>query len=434
MEELREVKEIFDKIASVSGKKDKEKIIKNNKDNESFRLSLKFLLDSDITTGLSKKKINKKVKVYENTADDIRDVFVYLLLNNSGTDVNIGVVQGYINSLDEDLQDFARGLLTKSLKIGADVKTVNKAIPGLIPVHDIMLANKYEGKIKEDVSMSLKMDGIRNSIITVNGITKALSRQGKEIDGIDYILDEYEELGLTNYFVDGELIRVNRENLSSDENFRLTTKIVNSKSNNKEGLEFIVFDITPIEDYINKKSSIKYKDRLKLMDELIGDKGKHIKLVEKFGITNDTNIIEEQLNKVVKNGGEGLILNTLNGKYEFGKRPKSLLKVKKFNEADVLCVGINEGQGKLKGSTGALVCKFIYKGEECTVEVGTGMNDSDRKLIFDNPSLVVGKVITIKYFEVSKDSKTGKYSLRFPSFLGMDYIRSDKSTLEETNI
>ena len=434
MEELREVKKIFDKIASVSGKKDKEKIIKNNKDNESFRLSLKFLLDSDITTGLSKKKINKKVKVYENTADDIRDVFVYLLLNNSGTDVNIGVVQGYINSLDEDLQDFARGLLTKSLKIGADVKTVNKAIPGLIPVHDIMLANKYEGKIKEDVSMSLKMDGIRNSIITVNGITKALSRQGKEIDGIDYILDEYKELGLTDYFVDGELIRVNKENLSSDENFRLTTKIVNSKSNNKEGLEFIVFDITPMEDYINKKSSIKYKDRLKLMDELIGDKGKHIKLVEKFGITNDTNIIEEQLNKVVKNGGEGLILNTLNGKYEFGKRPKSLLKVKKFNEADVLCVGINEGDGRLKGTTGALVCKFIYKGKECDVEVGTGINDSDRKLIFDNPSLVVGKVITIKYFEVSKDSKTGKYSLRFPSFLGMDYIRSDKSTLEETNI
>lgn len=434
MEELREVKEIFDKIASVSGKKDKEKIIKNNKDNELFLECLKFLLDTNITTGLSKKKINKKVKIYDNTCDDIRDMFIYLSLHNSGTDVNIGVVQGYINSLDEDLQDFVKGLLTKSLKIGADAKTVNKVIPNLIPTHEVMLANKYEGKIKEDVSMSLKMDGIRNSIITINGITKALSRQGKEIDGIDYILDEYEELGLTNYFVDGELIRVNKENLSSDENFRLTTKIVNSKSNNKEGLEFIVFDITPMEDYINKKSSIKYKDRLKLMNELIGDKGKYIKLVEKFGVTNDTNVIEEKLNEVVENGQEGLILNTLSGKYEFGKRPKSLLKVKKFNEADVLCVGINEGEGRIKSSTGALVCKFLYKGEECTVEIGTGMNDSDRKLIFDNPNLVVGKVITIKYFEVSKDSKTDKYSLRFPSFLGMDYIRSDKSTLEETNI
>lgn len=435
MGELRRVKEIFDKIAGVSGKKSKETIIKQNADNELFLECLKFLLDSNITTGLSKKKINKKVKVYENTCDDIRDMFIYLSLHNSGTDVNIGVVQGYINSLDEDLQDFVRGLLAKSLKIGADAKTVNKALGyELIYTHAVMLANKYEGKLKEDVSMSLKMDGIRNSIITVNGITKALSRQGKEIDGIDYILNEYKELGLADYFVDGELIKVNKENLSSDENFRLTTKIVNSKSNNKEGLEFIVFDITPMEDYINKKSSIKYKDRLKLMDELIGDKGKHIKLVEKFGITNDTNVIEEKLNEVVKNGQEGLILNTLNGKYEFGKRPKSLLKVKKFNEADVLCVGVDEGEGRLKNMAGSLVCKFIYKGEECTVEIGTGLNDSDRKLIFDNPSLVIGKVVTIKYFEISKDSKTGKYSLRFPSFLGMDFIRTDKSTLEETNI
>lgn len=434
MGELRRVKEIFDKIAGVSGKKSKETIIKQNADNELFLECLKFLLDSDITTGLSKKKINKKVQIYQNTYSDIRDMFDYVRMNNTGTDRDIGVVQGYINSLDEDIQDFVRGLFTKSLKIGADARTVNKVIPGLIPTHAVMLANKYEGKIKEDVSMSLKMDGIRNSIITINGITKALSRQGKVIDGIDYILDEYKELGLTDYFVDGELIRVNKENLSSDENFRLTTKIVNSKSNNKEGLEFIVFDITPMEDYINKKSSIKYKDRLKLMDELIGDKGKHIKLVEKFGITNDTNIIEEKLNEVVKNGQEGLILNTLNGKYEFGKRPKSLLKVKKFNEADVLCVGINEGDGRLKGTTGSLVCKFLYKGEECTVEIGTGLSDSDRRTIFDNSELVVGKVITIRYFEVSKDSKNDTYSLRFPSWKSMVYIRKDKSTLDDTNI
>lgn len=434
MGELRRVKEIFDKIAGVSGKKSKETIIKQNADNELFLECLKFLLDSDITTGLSKKKINKKVQIYQNTYSDIRDMFDYVRINNTGTDRDIGVVQGYINSLDEDIQDFVRGLFTKSLKIGADARTVNKVITGLIPTHAVMLANKYEGKIKEDVSMSLKMDGIRNSIITVNEITKALSRQGKVIDGIDYILNEYKKLGLTDYFVDGELIRVNKENLSSDENFRLTTKIVNSKSNNKEGLEFIVFDITPMEDYINKKSSIKYKDRLKLMDELIGDKGKHIKLVEKFGITNDTNIIEEKLNEVVKNGQEGLILNTLNGEYEFGKRPKSLLKIKKFNEADVLCVGINEGDGRLKGTTGSLVCKFIYKGKECNVEVGTGLSDSDRRTIFNNPELVVGKVITVRYFEVSKDSKNDMYSLRFPSWKGMVYIRKDKSTLEETNI
>ena len=37
-------------------------------------------------------------------------------------------------------------------------------------------------------------------------------------------------------------------------------------------------------------------------------------------------------------------------------------------------------------------------------------------------------------FEVSKNSKTGKYSLRFPSFQGLDYVRYDKSGIENTNI
>ena len=100
----------------------------------------------------------------------------------------------------------------------------------------------------------------------------------------------------------------------------------------------------------------------------------------------------------------------------------------------MLCVGVDEGQGRLKSTTGSLVCKFLYKGEECTVEIGTGLSDSDRRTIFNNPELVVGKVITIRYFEVSKDSKNDTYSLRFPSWKSMVYIRKDKSTLDDTNI
>ena len=84
MGELRRVKEIFDKIAGVSGKKSKETIIKQNADNELFLECLKFLLDSDITTGLSKKKINKKVQIYQNTYSDIRDMFDYVRINNTG--------------------------------------------------------------------------------------------------------------------------------------------------------------------------------------------------------------------------------------------------------------------------------------------------------------------------------------------------------------
>ena len=51
--DLIEVKEIFDKIASTSGKNDKIKIIKDNKDNQLFVECMVFLLDSEIVTGLS---------------------------------------------------------------------------------------------------------------------------------------------------------------------------------------------------------------------------------------------------------------------------------------------------------------------------------------------------------------------------------------------
>ena len=81
--DLIEVKDIFDKISKTSGKNDKIKIIKQNKDNDLFIKCLKFLLNSDIVTGLSKKKIGKKVKLGETTTTDITVMFEYLKQHNT---------------------------------------------------------------------------------------------------------------------------------------------------------------------------------------------------------------------------------------------------------------------------------------------------------------------------------------------------------------
>ena len=85
---------------------------------------------------------------------------------------------------------------------------------------------------------------------------------------------------------------------------------------------------------------------------------------------------------------------------------------------------------------GCVKCKFLYNGEIQDVEVGSGFNDEEREILFKNADLILNKVITIKYFEVSQNSTTGKYSLRFPTISKRypDFIRIDKSTLEETNI
>lgn len=406
MEELREVKEIFDKIASVSGKKDKEKIIKNNKDNESFRLSLKFLLDSDITTGLSKKKINKKVKVYENTTDDIRDVFVYLLLNNSGTDVNIGVVQGYINSLDEDLQDFARGLLTKSLKIGADAKTVNKAIPGLIDTFEIMLGSKADlNKLpKGDKFVTEKYDGCRCFTQIRNGKIIMKSRQNKMFEGLIDIENSIKELGLDNICIDGELLAIGSdyENVYKD-----TMKIVSTKKKEKHGVKYMIFDILPIDEFDNKKGVLKYSQRRKILDNIKQNEFINITPILYHG--NDNNIVLEVLSECRGNGAEGCMIN-LDKPYEF-KRSKTLLKLKVMNSCDLKIIGFEEGDGKYKGTLGNLICD--YKGYQ--LGVGSGFDDGQRKEIWNNQEKYLNRIAEIQYFEETYNDKGG-LSLRFPVF------------------
>ena len=48
-----------------------------------------------------------------------------------------------------------------------------------------------------------------------------------------------------------------------------------------------------------------------------------------------------------------------------------------------------------------------------TVSVGSGFTLDQRNHYYNNPKDIVGKEITVQYFEESQD-KTGKFSLRFP--------------------
>ena len=430
--DLIEVKEIFDKISNTSGKNDKIKIIKQNKDNELFIECLKFLLDSDIVTGLSKKKINKKVAVMGDRLETIEEAMEYLKQHNSGKDSDIAIIKDFCDR-QEGCKLFCEGLFTKSLKIGVDVKGVNKAIPNLIQQHQVMLASKFEGKLKGEVSMSLKLDGIRNSAMIENGRIIHKSRQGKVVEGLNQINQALNELELDGYFIDGELIRINHDNIPSDENFRLTTTVVNSKSDNKEGLEFVVFDMTPIEDYHRGKCDMTYIERLKLMEEKIGNGNEFIRLVPKYGITKDVDEIYDKLNEVINQQLEGLMLNTLNGKYEFGKRPKSIMKVKKFQDGDVLVTDVIEGDGRLVGTLGKVEIQFKYKDKIYTNYVGSGFSDSERSYYWEHKDELIGKVITISYFEISTN-KQGEYGFRFPTWKGKEYIRVDKEGIDDTNV
>ena len=169
-----------------------------------------------------------------------------------------------------------------------------------------------------------------------------------------------------------------------------------------------------------------------MLENLI-EENEFIRLVPKFGITDDVEYIYKVLDDVVNNGEVGLILNTLNGKYGFGKRSKDILKVKKFEDADVLVTNVLEGEGKFKGKLGKIEVQFKYKDKVYINYIGSGFNEFERDYFWVHKEELIGKIVTIKYFELSKNEK-GEVGFRFGTWKGSDYIRKDKEGIDDTNV
>src|SRR5574344_817251 len=160
---MTKVKEIFTQLQSTNSKLEKQKIIKDNADNQQFTDTLVFLLSPYILTGMSERKINKKVGAVKGVITSWENAVEYLSTHNTGTDHDIALIQDFIANQPEDMQDFYKGLITKSIKLGCDAKIVNDVIPKLIPTWEIQQAyplEKYKLKPNEWIALSQKLNGV----------------------------------------------------------------------------------------------------------------------------------------------------------------------------------------------------------------------------------------------------------------------------------
>lgn len=420
MENMYNVKEILDKIASTSSRNEKETILKQNKDNELLKEVLQFVYNPFIVTGLSDKKM-KKNPLFRHPImiDNIMD---YLKENNTGTDVDIYRVKSFIQQQPQELQGSYYSIVTKNLKIGVTAKTINKILgKGFIPEFNVMLADKYadhESKVK-DFIITEKLDGIRNVLIKENGKIKMFSRQGQVVEGLNDIEIEADKL-LDNYVYDGELLLRNDKNLNSADLYRATVKEVR-KDGVKKNVEFYVFDMLPLDEFVSGKSKEGCFDRKAKLFNVLNTLGlTWIKGLPNLYVGDDKSEIARLLSEVEEQGKEGLMLNTIDGIYEC-KRSKNLLKVKSMQTVDLRLIGFEEGTGKYVGKLGRI--NVEYKGN--TVGVGSGFSDEERIEIWNNQEKYLGKIAEIQFFEETKNQNDDKLSLRFPVWKG---IRFDKDS------
>lgn len=229
--------------------------------------------------------------------------------------------------------------------------------------------------------MSEKYDGLRGYW---DG-RKLWTRQGNLIHAPDYFLFELPR----NIALDGEL-------WIGHGKFEETISTVRSETPDDrwKNVHFMVFDAP--------QAKGTFEQRMQFLHATLPEGNRFVTVVVQERCQGTTQLLAER-DRVVRLGGEGLMLRQPESRYEPGRSP-TLLKVKPYDDAEATVLALEPGKGKFAGKLGALRVR-TDDGREFSI--GSGFTDADR----ETPP-PVGTIITYRFRGL-----TAKGLPRFPSYL-----------------
>ena len=248
-----------------------------------------------------------------------------------------------------------------------------------------MLATRYDDQLDPTgLWMSEKLDGVR----AVWDGQEFRSRGNK----LFYVPEEL-KAGMPDIHLDGEFTLGRGR-------FQETVGVVRRKRATAEDwscVRYMVFE-NPVngdgfEDRHDKLKGFQFPGWVCLVDHLLCESREHL---------------EDYLEEIVSNGGEGVMLSIPGSLYE-DKRSDNLMKVKPIFNDEATVTGYKPGGGTYEGMTGALLCSNATGIE---FAVGTGLTDDER----ENPP-AIGSVITYAYAGLTNAGKP-----RHPAYVAVrDY-------------
>ena len=324
----------------------------------------------------------------------------------------------------EQWNDWYRRILIKDLRCGVSEKTVNKVVPGTVPVFTCALAHdsaNHEKKMTGKKQIEVKLDGVRVLCVIHDREGKKIemySRNGKQFHNFDHIIEEIRAV-VQEYPVPYPLV-LDGEVMSA--NFQDLMKQVHRKDNvSANDAVLHLFDTIPLGCFQNgvweKPQSFRSLITKHWVEEH-KDVLKHVQALEWEEVDLDTpegNKRFVELNKAAVDGGyEGVMIKDVDAPYEC-KRTHAWLKAKPFIEVTLEVTDVEEGTGRNEGRLGALVCAGEDDGRMVQVNCGSGFSDSDRDSFWNNRSSLIGQLVEVRADAVTQN-QDGTYSLRFPRF------------------
>ena len=390
-----------------------------------FFEGLRMTLDPLVTFGVKQVPVKE-----EDTGQGLHwDNFVKLtdlLINRDATGhaARDAILLAMEVATKEQWNDWYRRILIKDLRCGVSEKTVNKVVPGTVPVFTCALAHdsaNHEKKMQGKKQIEIKLDGVRVLVVIhdVNGNKiEMYSRNGKQFHNFDHIIEEIRAV-VREYPVPYPLV-LDGEVMSA--NFQDLMKQVHRKDNVAAGDAVLhLFDTIPLGCFQNGKWDKPQSFRSLITKHWVEDHKdvlEHVQALDWEEVDLDTTEGQErftELNRAAVDGGyEGVMIKDIDAPYEC-KRTHAWLKAKPFIEVTLKVIEVEEGTGRNAGRLGAIVCEGVDDGKNICVNVGSGFSDVHRDEYWNNRDALINNLVEVRADAITQN-QDGTYSLRFPRF------------------
>lgn len=424
------VREVFELIKNTPGSNDKKTILNRYMSptikqifEDAYSDQMYYVKKYDVKTD-SVLTIDNDYSIFHNMLNDLSSRKV---TGNSAIDL----VEKTIGLYCIEDQLILNAIMERNLKIGISGDNFRKVIGDskkfevalAYNLNDVKNVNPCDGTY----FASRKLDGCR-TICKINNYmkdqefiqeVKFYSRSGKEFTTLSNLVEpikSFTSMLMGEWVLDGECCIMEGEN----ENFNLLMREITRKNHTIENPKYKIFDIITIDEFEGRESmgdfEVRYNDLIEYYYQSQYEPAvqKHLEVLEQELITSQETF-DKWVQLVKDNNWEGFMLRK-NAPYKRG-RTKDLIKVKKFQDneyivEDVLTgvVSYNENGVKEYDAVTALIIN--HKGTK--VQVGSGLTKDQRLSWYSNPDDIIGKTVTVQYFEETINKKDDSLSLRFP--------------------
>lgn len=274
-------------------------------------------------------------------------------------------------------------------------------------VNTFMLANKikvedlqgWDQRQWEQYWVEPKIDGVR--FIRYRG--QWISSGGKEFHNVEHITKVIDAIpGIDNFLIDGELYANDWETTVS------CAKTMADDSSKTKRLYYKVFDCVPLVLRLRKMFSITSLDeRRELLGELF-KKAVGSRFISLVNVASVSSFYEFMLmyHQYLSMGCDGAMLKLRDSVY-VPRRSSSWLKVKPATDMDCKVIDFKPGEGKYKGTLGAIgvVIPLPKDRWSNSVTYVSGMTDKERRFIWKIREKLLGRIVEVRFRRVTSQDR-----------------------------